>query len=84
MEVDIDTMVDASLSVFIGATGLVPKFSLHGGSPTENLALQNVQARQRMVLSYFMAQLLPWSRGGKRGILVLGSANVDERWVYRN
>lgn len=78
MEVDIDTMVDASLSVFIGATGLVPKFSLHGGSPTENLALQNVQARQRMVLSYFMAQLLPWSRGGKRGILVLGSANVDE------
>ena len=74
-------MVDASLSVFISSTGLVPKFSIHGGTPTENLALQNVQARQRMVLSYFMSQLLPWSRGGKRGLLVLGSANVDERWV---
>ena len=32
-----------------------------------------------MVLGYFMAQLLPWSRGeGGGGLLVLGSANVDE------
>ena len=46
---------------------------------SEDLALQNLQARIRMVLSYFFAQLLPWLAGGKGGfLLVLGSANVDE------
>ena len=37
------------------------------------------QARLRMVLSYLFAQLLPWVRGKSGGLLVLGSANVDER-----
>merc|ERR1740116_657861 len=52
------------------------------GSWMENIALQNIQARSRMVMSYFLAQLMPWatdgdtSRGGQ--LLVLGSANVDE------
>lgn len=32
-----------------------------------------------MVLAYLFAQLLPWVRGGFGGLLVLGSANVDER-----
>jgi len=47
--------------------------------------LQNVQARLRMVLTYLLAQLLPWARArgaGRRAaprpLLVLGSANVDE------
>jgi len=31
-----------------------------------------------MVLSYLFAQLLPWVRGKQGGLLVLGSANVDE------
>lgn len=53
-----------------------------GGTWMENIALQNIQARSRMVMSYFLAQLMPWatdgdqSRGGQ--LLVLGSANVDE------
>lgn len=34
-----------------------------------------------MVLSYVFAQLLPWTRGRQGGLLVLGSANVDERSV---
>lgn len=33
-----------------------------------------------MVLSYMFAQLLPWTRGHSGGLLVLGSANVDERY----
>ena len=56
---------------------------MEGGTATENLALQNIQARSRMVMAYFMAQLMPWATdpadkplGG--GLLVLGSANVDE------
>jgi hypothetical protein len=32
-----------------------------------------------MVLAYLFAQLLPWVRGKTGGLLVLGSANVDER-----
>ena len=31
-----------------------------------------------MVLAYFYAQLLPWSRDSWGSLLVLGSANVDE------
>lgn len=37
-----------------------------------------------MVLAYFFAQLLPWVRGRNGGLLVLGSANVDERLAYNN
>jgi len=33
-----------------------------------------------MVLAYLFAQLLPWVRGKAGGLLVLGSANVDERY----
>ncbi len=51
---------------------------MHGGSIAENIALQNVQARLRMVISYLFAGLLPWVRGTPAGLLVLGSANVDE------
>lgn len=50
-------------------------------SSAEDLALQNIQARSRMVLSYMMAQLLPWQASGETypgNLLVLGSANVDE------
>eukprot|EP01124_Arcella_intermedia_P021625 TRINITY_DN3064_c0_g1_i3.p1 TRINITY_DN3064_c0_g1~~TRINITY_DN3064_c0_g1_i3.p1 ORF type:complete len:865 (-),score=231.12 TRINITY_DN3064_c0_g1_i3:2-2596(-) len=48
------------------------------GSLTENLALQNIQARSRMVLSYFMAQLSLWSQNRLGSLLVVGSANVAE------
>lgn len=49
-----------------------------GGSQAENLALQNIQARLRMVLAFFLAQLMPWVRGRSGFLLVLGTANVDE------
>jgi hypothetical protein len=49
-----------------------------GGSPAENLALQNIQARLRMVLAFFLAQLMPWVRSKQGFLLVLGTANVDE------
>jgi NAD+ synthase (glutamine-hydrolysing) len=63
------------------AIGKTPQFKLHGGTETENLALQNIQARSRMVLGYYLAQLLPWSRNRTGALLVLSSANVDEvRW----
>ncbi|MCL4136755.1 UNVERIFIED_CONTAM: hypothetical protein GTU68_039366, partial [Idotea baltica] len=74
----IDSVVSAALGVFSAATGRIPKFKVRGGTPRENLALQNIQARLRMVLAYLCAQLLLWARGRAGGLLVLGSANVDE------
>ncbi len=63
---------------FYSCVGKVPKFAARGGSPRESLALQNIQARLRMVLSYLFAQLMLWVRGRPGGLLVLGSGNVDE------
>jgi len=78
MNIVLDMAVKAVLSVFTIATKQVPRFRAHGGSLRENLALQNVQARLRMVMAYLLAQLMLWVRGRSGGLLVLGSANVDE------
>ncbi|WVQ80449.1 NAD+ synthetase [Cryptococcus sp. DSM 104549] len=78
VDLNMDTAVAAVLGIFSFVTGKKPQFKVHGGSAAENLALQNIQARLRMVVGYMFAQLLPWVRGKVGGLLVLGSANVDE------
>lgn len=78
VDMNMDTLVSAVIQVFELATGRRPIYKIFGGSQTENLALQNIQARLRMVLSYLFAQLLPWTQNRMGGLLVLGSANVDE------
>ncbi|KAJ4479589.1 hypothetical protein C8J55DRAFT_513759 [Lentinula edodes] len=78
IDLNMDTVVTAVRNLFGFVTGVKPEFRAHGGSNAENLALQNIQARLRMVLAYLFAQLLPWVRGRVGGLLVLGSANVDE------
>ena len=82
LSIAIDEVVSANMAVFSQAFHIMPKFKVHGGSGAENLALQNVQARSRMVLSYLFAQLTPWAQSRNGTLLVLGSANVDERWVW--
>eukprot|EP00158_Paraphelidium_tribonemae_P006552 Partr_v1_DN27880_c1_g1_i10_m23172 putative glutamine-dependent NAD len=78
LENNITGITDSLVAEFHNTTGKTPRFSVLGGTPPENLALQNIQARSRMVLGYFLAQLVPWTIGSKGGLLVLGSANVDE------
>ncbi|KAJ3063469.1 glutamine-dependent NAD(+) synthetase [Podochytrium sp. JEL0797] len=78
VNLNMDSIVSAIIGVFQAVTGKTPRFRLDGGSVAENLALQNIQARSRMVLSYLFAQLLPWCRSKQGALLVLGSANVDE------
>ncbi|KAJ1767730.1 glutamine-dependent NAD(+) synthetase [Coemansia sp. RSA 1813] len=73
-----DTVVAAIVALFVLVAGKEPRYAVHGGSSAENLALQNIQARLRMLLAYLLAVLLPWTRGKRRSLLVLGSANVDE------
>ncbi|KAK8845384.1 NAD+ synthetase [Kwoniella newhampshirensis] len=77
-DLNMDTAVSAVKGIFSLVTGKKPQFAVHGGSSAENLALQNIQARLRMVVAYMFAQLLPWTRGKVGSLLVLGSANVDE------
>jgi NAD+ synthase (glutamine-hydrolysing) len=78
VDMNIDKMVTAFESTFLEATGFQPKFKSDGGSLTEDLALQNIQSRTRMVTAYLFAQLLPTAlKKPRRGnLLVLGSANV--------
>lgn len=76
--ISIDQAVAAVVSIFHTLTGRTPRFLSKGGTTTEDLALQNIQARLRMVMAYLLAQLLPWVRGRQGFLLVLGSANVDE------
>ncbi|XP_038664329.1 glutamine-dependent NAD(+) synthetase [Scyliorhinus canicula] len=78
INLNIDAAVKAVIGIFSLVTGKSPQFSVHGGCRRENLALQNVQARIRMVVAYLFAQLCLWTSGKPGGSLVLGSANVDE------
>jgi NAD+ synthase (glutamine-hydrolysing) len=87
LDSNIDTVYHAVTALFSAVMNYVPKYKMCGGTPVSNLALQNIQARLRMVLSYIFAQILPTVRGRNAnnpqnsspgGLLVLGSANVDE------
>ncbi|KAJ9086355.1 glutamine-dependent NAD(+) synthetase [Entomophthora muscae] len=80
LDFNMDAVISAILTLFSSVTSRSPRFATQGGTSAENLALQNIQARLRMLLGYLFAQLLPWCRGLPRagGLLVLGSANVDE------
>lgn len=78
LDVKVDIVIDAMAKLFEMITGRTPRFRADGGSNAENLALQNIQARLRMVLAFLLAQLMPWVRERSGFLLVLGSANVDE------
>ena len=78
LDINMDGLVNALQSLFTRITHRKPKFKVEGGSYQENQALQNIQARLRMVLSYLFAQMMPWVRNREGTLLVLGTGNVDE------
>ncbi|MYG00388.1 NAD(+) synthase [Candidatus Poribacteria bacterium] len=78
LDINIELLVSALRKLFSGITGKTPKFKTDGGTTVENQALQNIQARLRMVISYLFAQTLPWVRNRRGTLLVLGTGNVDE------
>ncbi|KAI6230974.1 Glutamine-dependent NAD(+) synthetase [Aphelenchoides besseyi] len=75
----VDKAVDALLGVFQMSFGLWLSFTSSDNRVI--MALQNIQARIRMVLAYLYAQasLVYYNRPG--GLLVLGTSNVDESLV---
>ncbi|DAZ96864.1 TPA: hypothetical protein N0F65_008825 [Lagenidium giganteum] len=78
LEMGMDMMVDGVIKTFQLITGKSPRFLSQGGDMQQDLALQNIQARLRMVMAYLLAQLLPWVRSKSGFLLVLSSANVNE------
>lgn len=79
LEISIDEVVEAFEKLAASTFKKTPRFKVFGGSNTENLALQNIQARTRMVCAYLLAQLSLWGFADcPKSLLVLGSANVDE------
>ncbi|KAJ8527043.1 hypothetical protein K7X08_029520 [Anisodus acutangulus] len=78
LNVSIDGVVSSLISLFQTLTGKCPRYKVDGGSNIENLGLQNIQARVRMVLAFMLASLLPWVHNKHGFYLVLGSSNVDE------
>ncbi|KAF3623511.1 Glutamine-dependent NAD(+) synthetase [Capsicum annuum] len=78
LNVSIDGVVSSLISLIQTLTGKRPRYKVDGGSNIENLGLQNIQARVRMVLAFMLASLLPWVHNKPGFYLVLGSSNVDE------
>jgi len=76
--VNLDNIIAVLVSLLVHLIHKTPRFEVEGGTESENAALQNLQARARMVFSYVLAQILPWARGKSGSLLVLASANVDE------
>ncbi|KAI9867197.1 MAG: glutamine-dependent NAD(+) synthetase [Trichoglossum hirsutum] len=81
IDLNIDAVVTAMIGIFTAVTNFTPRFRTQGGTAAESLSLENLQSRLRMVLSYLFAQMLPTVRGRRGGgsLLVIGSANVDEK-----
>ncbi|XP_074264435.1 glutamine-dependent NAD(+) synthetase-like [Silene latifolia] len=78
LNLSIDTVISALLTLFRTLTGKCLRYKVDGGSNPENLALQNIQARVRMVVAFMLASLMPWVHSKSGFYLVLGSSNVDE------
>jgi NH3-dependent NAD+ synthetase len=55
---DIDTIIHAILKLFTTVTRVLPKYKNDGGSVAQGLAVQNIQARVRMVVSISLFSLI--------------------------
>jgi NH3-dependent NAD+ synthetase len=60
LDIKVDLVVGAMVQLFAAVTGKVPRFRARGGGAEENLALQNIQARLRMVVAFMLAQVGWW------------------------
>lgn len=80
-EIEIDKIYNQFVSTLNESLGFKPKFKSEGGSSTEDLSLQNLQSRIRMVTSYLLSQitlLLPQNNSKPGFLLMLASGNLDE------
>ncbi|KAG8659018.1 glutamine-dependent NAD(+) synthetase isoform X2 [Manihot esculenta] len=78
LDVSIDIVVSALLSVIQALIGKQTLNKVDGGSDVENRGLRNIQARIRMVLALTLASVLPWVHKKSGFHLVLSSSNMDK------
>ena len=80
----IDSVFDSVVNLFKRICGdaeeRAPNYHSLGGSRQEGLALQNLQARLRLTLSYYYAQLVSaFGKSGRGGaLLIVATGNCDE------
>ncbi|KAF2786729.1 glutamine-dependent NAD(+) synthetase with GAT domain-containing protein [Melanomma pulvis-pyrius CBS 109.77] len=80
-DISIDEAIAAHEIIIQKTLHYRPKYTIQGGSNSEDLARQNIQARSRMVVGYGLAQLSTTARGLRRAgvaLLVLGAGNCAE------
>ena len=74
MDTNIDKAVNAQTELLSDALdGFQPRYAVHGGSTSENIALQNIQARSRMVFSYALSQIITQAKGLPRAGVFAGA-----------
>lgn len=81
VEVDIEKIYDQFKLTINSSLNISPKFLSEGGSFSEDLSLQNLQSRIRMVTSYLLSQVIPIKFNLKGFLLVLASGNLDEAQI---
>ena len=77
-EIGIQNIFNEFKSTVENALQIKTSFRQHDQFQNEDLALQNVQARIRLVLSYLCAQLLPVKFGLSSFLLCFGTGNLSE------
>ena len=77
-EIEIEDIVMQFYDLMKKTFNISMKFQSQGGTWREDIALQNVYARVRMVLSYLLAQMAPITKKREGYYLVLSAGNLDE------
>lgn len=78
LDVSINGVVSALLSVFQTLTGKCLRKKEGGGRGVEKSALQNMEARSRMAVAFMLASLLPWVHHKSGFYLVLSTTTADQ------
>ena len=78
IELDIDSIVEEFKALVKKIFSIELRFQAHGGSMLEDVALQNITARVRMVMSYLLAQISSLKKKKSSYYLVLAATNLDE------
>ena len=78
-EGSIDEIFQSYLDTFTEYTGSkIPQFQSEGGSRSEEIALEALQCRIRMVVSYISGQLLPFSLNRTGFLIVLSCTSLEQ------
>lgn len=73
VNLDIDDIYEAQKNLVVSTVGFEPRFKVEGGTVQENLTLQCLQARIRMVTAYVRWRFFVFSGGEGQCVLTAGA-----------